>query len=177
MRRLRVGLVWAWPFLAACAVAAVIVAATVAIWSIFDQRSAERTQRERLSTLAADVKRLAEEAKIASQANGASLAAQERRDVERQPLIDAAIARIVNDNAEAHAALLGEIARLVNRPVPPAAAPRPPATTSATVAPRAGAPSPRPATPPPTTAAFRPTPAPVTTTTTCPPRGKSGTCK
>lgn len=168
MRRLRGALAAAWPFLAAVAVAAVVVAATVAIWSIFDQRAAETAERERVAELAADVREIAVATKEASEANRALLEDMRRRDIERQPSIDAAIARIVNDNAEAHAALLGEIARLVNRPVPAAATPRPVVQAPAT-APRAKASSPpRAPAAPPTTAAPKPAP----TTTTCPARGK-----
>lgn len=173
MRRVRAGLVWVWPFLAAFAVAAVIVAATVAIWSIFDQRAEERKQRVKVAELAVDVRRLAGDTKAISAANNAILEEQRRREIERQPLIDGAIKRIVDDNAEAHAALLGQIARILNRPVPAAATPPPRPVT--TVPPRTTVPRAAPL----TTTTTRPAtsrPAP-TTTTTCPTKGRSEKCR
>ncbi len=46
---------WVWPFLAAMAVAAVVVAATVAVWAIFDQRSSERLEADERAELVRQV--------------------------------------------------------------------------------------------------------------------------
>lgn len=170
MERLRPVLV------AIAAMAVVATSALVAFTATADRNKAEDKAVEALgvardAAAAADsAAGVGREVRSVARTVKSLLESQQARDVERQPLVDAAIARIIGDNAEAHAALLGEIARLVNRPVPAAAAPPGPRTaptTATTVAPRARVSSaPRPT-----------TPAPTTTTTTCPKRGNSEKCR
>lgn len=139
---------WAWSVL----VGGFMVVGVLVMVGLTLLRSSER-DRERDKAHAAttaDVRLLAADAKAISGATKAILEDQRRRDLERQPAIDAAIKRIIGDNAEAHAALLGEIARLLNRPVPTVrtASPAPPVAT------------------PTTTTTMAPQPSPTTTTTT-----------
>lgn len=169
MERLRPVLV------AIAAMAVVATSALVAFTATADRNKAEDKAQQALdvardAAAAADsAAGVGREVRSVAKTVKSLLESQQARDVERQPLIDGAISRIIGDNAEAHAALLGEIARLVNRPVPAAAAP-----PARRLAPPAPAPAPRTTAPP---SATTPRPVATTTTTTCPKRGKSEVCR
>lgn len=187
MRRARDLLYYLWPFFAAFAVAAVIVAATVAVWSIFDQRTAERVERERVASLAADVRQVAEDTKAAAEANTRLLrdtlpcvAGDPRTPPEHPSCVREARSRITVDKAlqdianEAHAQhqhLVNVVAELVGKRAPPLprTAPRP------AMRPPAGGSQPPAAVPPPTTTTTRP--APVNIKGCIPKEQKRGKCK
>lgn len=153
------------PILAALAAMAVIVTAgLVSITATADRNKAEDTAAEALAVAEKAAAAAAKSAEVGRDVK-ALLEAQKLQDAERQPIIDDAIRRILDDSADAHAALLGDLARLLNRPVPP---PPPPRTTTTTAAPGRVAP-----TPPQTTTT---TTRPATTTTTCP-RLPNGKCR